>query len=168
MAICDDCLGLLEHDQWHAETSNREIGPLALSCKHCSLCRFLCEFFEILIDSIRNGTVWPSAEQIASCRIGDKRALHPRTGEKLEVFVEFKVIGNKNSLLRVLGRMIPKGRSHYYPAASESVCLPLGKSSTYNKSDTTLGVCINTSGMLNVLDLPLYEMLKETNGIVGR
>ena len=109
-----------------------------------------------------------SAEQIASCPIDDKKALRPQKGEKLEVYVEFKVTGENDSLLHIWGRMFPKGRSYYYPAATESVCLPLGKSSTCDRSDTTLGVCINTSGIYNILHLPLYEILKVANRIVGR
>jgi len=163
MAICSDCLGLLEHHQRIAETSRREIRHLVQSSKHCPLCRYLCSFFEIPIDAIRNETtttVWPSAEQIAACSIDDQRALRPQTGKKLDIWVEFKVLGDKNSLLRIWARMIPKGRSYYYPAAPDSVCLPLGKSSTYHESDTTLGVCINTSGMPNLLNLLFDEMSK--------
>lgn len=146
MAICNDCLELLEHDHWQAKMTNREIVPLVQSCKHCSFCRFLCGFFEIPIDSIRNGTEWPSIEQMWST---DNQNTSPQPpGFRFERLVGFKVtIDCENSLRSILGELIPKGpfRSLSKPRPAS---LPLGwDSANYRDSDNTLGICTNSAGM---------------------
>jgi hypothetical protein len=146
MATCNDCLELLEHDQWQAKVIKRDILPLVLSTKHCSLCRFLCNFFEIPIDSILNRKAWPSAEQIGLT--DDERGslgLH-RPGHRLEHFVGFRVIGAKSPVRRIWGELTLKGPGRAFPSP-DSATLPLGKSSTYMDSETTLGVCMNSAGM---------------------
>ncbi len=54
MTVCTDCLKL--GDENGPTSITRDIVPLALSSKRCSLCRFLCSFFEIPVESIRDGT----------------------------------------------------------------------------------------------------------------
>jgi hypothetical protein len=98
----------------------RDIIPLVLSCENCSLCRFLCSIFEIPIDSIRNGTVWPS--------------------------VEFRVTSYKESPGRIRGELTLKGPGRRF-SSPKSASLPLGKSSTYGGSETTLGFLMNSAGI---------------------
>jgi hypothetical protein len=144
MTTCNDCLELLEPTQWGA-TVKRDLFPLVLSTRHCSLCLFLCKFFEIPIDSIRNGKVWPSVEDVGTS--SDERGslgLH-QPGQKLEHFVEFTVAGAKHPVRWILGYCVLRGPGRRIPSP-DAARLPLGKNCDYRDSQNRLGICLNTTG----------------------
>ena len=149
MAMCKDCLALLEHSEWGAKVVNRELLPLAQSTDRCPLCRHLCDFFEIPVESIRKGAVWPSMEEMRSTDNADISPQPP--GHVLERFVAFKVIWDREKdLRRILAELIPRGSRALHPGPREAH-LPLSwDSANYRDSSSTLGVCMNSAGMLAI------------------
>lgn len=140
MATCNHCLKLLEHDQ----LVERDILPLVLSTSQCSLCLFLCKFFEIPIDSIRNGKVWPSVEDVGTTDKIGSLGLH-QPGQKLEHFVRFIAIGSQGLVRHISGDLVLRGPGRRLPSPN-SASLPLGTSSTYNDSQSRLGILLKSTG----------------------
>jgi hypothetical protein len=123
----------------------RDISPLVLSSRHCSLCLFLCKFFEIPIDSIRNGKVWPSVEDVGTFIYEKERLGLHQSGQKLEHFVKFKVVGAQSPVRLILGDCVLRGPGRRFPSPG-STTLPLGKNCDYSDSQSRLGICLNTIG----------------------
>jgi hypothetical protein len=146
MAICNDCVTLLEESEW----VHRELLPLARSTDRCQLCRHMCNFFEIPVDLIRKGAVWPSMEEMRS-RDNANRSPQP-PGHVLERLVVFKVMWDRETdLRRITAELRPRGSRARFPPGPRNAHLPLSwDTGNYLNSDSTLGVCMNSAGMLTI------------------
>ncbi|KAN0119298.1 HET domain containing protein [Hyaloscypha variabilis] len=135
MAICNDCVILLEESEW----VHRELLPLARSTDRCQLCCHMCNFFEIPVDLIRKGAVWPSTEEMRP------------PGHVLERLAVFKVMWDRETdLRRITAELRPRGSPARFPPGPRNAHLPLSwDTGNYLNSDSTLGVCMNLAGQLS-------------------
>ncbi len=161
MPICKECLKLLEHHGREETVVERDLTPLALLAKRCTLCFLMCKFFQIPVDSIRNGKVWPTVEDVTSQSNDElgSLGLH-RPGRKLKHFVKFKVAGTQDPVRELVGDVLLRGPGQSFPSP-DSVGLPLRASNPYRESQSTLGICLKSTGMCNDLQCSEDKRLQD-------